>query len=75
MTVAVGFSPAIAHDLFTAVSGSTTLTLMDISGFDSNAGWIDNVSIEVVPEPGTIAIISIALLPSAIRLRLVHKRV
>ncbi len=66
--------PQVLSYLFAAISGSTTLTLMDISGFDSNAGWIDNVAIEVIPEPGTIAIISISLLPSAIRLRLLRKR-
>ena len=36
---------------FTATSDSTTLTFMNISGFDSNAGWIDNVSLVAVPEP------------------------
>ncbi len=67
--------PKVLTYSFTAVSSTTTLTFMDTSGFDSNAGWIDNVGIAVVPEPSTIAIISIALLPFAMRLRLVHKRV
>jgi hypothetical protein len=53
---------------FTAVSASTSLTFMDISGFDSNAGWIDNVGIEVVPEPTTTMIFGVLLVPFGARM-------
>jgi hypothetical protein len=52
---------------FTAVSGSTTLTFMDTSGFDSNAGWIDNVAIQAVPEPTTTMIFGALLVPFGAR--------
>ena len=35
---------------FTATATSTILTLRDLSGFDSNAAWIDNVTVNAVPE-------------------------
>ena len=39
----------VSYD-FVATGANTTLTLKDLSGFDSNAGWIDNVTLAVVPE-------------------------
>ena len=35
---------------FTATATSTTLTLRDLTGVDSNAAWIDNVTVNAVPE-------------------------
>ena len=35
---------------FVAAATSTTLTLKDLSGFDSNAAWIDNVTVNLIPE-------------------------
>lgn len=46
---------------FTATATATTLTFMDASGFDSNAGWIDNVSVTAVPEPATILLVALGL--------------
>jgi hypothetical protein len=59
--------PEVLTYSFTAVSGSTTLTFMDTSGFDSNAGWIDNVAIQVVPEPTTTMIFGALLVPFGAR--------
>jgi hypothetical protein len=39
---------------------------MDLTGFDSNAGWIDNVSLIAVPETGTVLAGAILLLPFGI---------
>jgi hypothetical protein len=52
---------------FTADSASTTLTFMDTSGFDSNAGWIDNVAIELVPEPPATMLVGVLLAPFGAR--------
>lgn len=52
---------------FTAAAASTTLTFLDISGYDSNAGWIDNVSIQVVPEPSSVLLFGAMLAPIAVR--------
>lgn len=54
---------------FTA-AGADTITFQDLTGFDSNAGWIDNVRISAVPEPTTVIAGALLLLPlgaSAIR--------
>jgi len=67
---ATDLPPGVQEELtyvFTAVSASTTLTFMDTSGFDSNAGWIDNVAIEVVPEPTTTMIVGALLVPFGVR--------
>jgi hypothetical protein len=52
-TVPVG-GPQLLTYTFTAKGASTTLTFMDATGGDSNAGWIDNVSLAVVPEVSTV---------------------
>ena len=62
-----GVSEGLTY-FFTAVSGSTSLTFMDTSGFDSNAGWIDNVTIEAVPEPATTVIFGAFLVPFGARM-------
>ena len=59
--------PEVLTYSFTAAAASTTLTFMDTSGFDSNAGWIDNVAIEVVPEPTTTMIFGALLVPFGVR--------
>ncbi len=41
---------------FTASSALTTITFLDNTGADSNAGWVDNVAIELVPEPGMLSL-------------------
>jgi hypothetical protein len=46
---------------FTANATSTILTFMDASGYDSNAGWIDNVAIQVVPEPTSVGCFMLGL--------------
>jgi hypothetical protein len=48
-----------------ANSTSTQLTFMDLTGFDSNAGWIDNVSLVPAPEPTTYIAGALLLLPLA----------
>ena len=48
---------------FVATSPSTTLTFMDATGYDSNAAWIDNVSLVAVPEPPTVIAGALLLLP------------
>jgi hypothetical protein len=60
--------PEVLTYSFTAVSASTALTFMDTSGFDSNAGWIDNVTIEAVPEPTTTMIFGALLVPFGARI-------
>lgn len=55
--------PEVLTYSFTAAATSTTLTFMDTSGFDSNAGWIDNVTIAAVPEPATTMIFGAMLVP------------
>jgi hypothetical protein len=60
--------PQVLTYSFTAVSGSTTLTFMDTSGFDSNAGWIDNVAIQAVPEPTTMMIFGALVVPFGARI-------
>ena len=56
-------TPEVLTYSFTAASSSTTLTFMDTSGTDSNAGWIDNVAIQAVPEPAPGVIAAAFLLP------------
>ena len=56
--------------LFVATSASTTLTFMDLSGYDSNAGWIDNVAIQAVPEPMTVTILGLGALACINHLRM-----
>ncbi len=47
---------------FTATGLSTTLRLSDATGFDSNAGWIDNVVVNSVPDGGmTAALLGMSL--------------
>lgn len=58
-----GVSEVLTYS-FAAVSANTTLTFMETSGFDSNASWIDNVTIEAVPEPAAPTMIFGALLAS-----------
>jgi hypothetical protein len=41
---------------------------MDTSGFDSNAGWIDNVAIQAVPEPTTMMIFGALVVPFGARI-------
>lgn len=52
---------------FVATGTATTLTFMDASGYDSNAGWIDNVMIAPVPEPSTIVAGVLLLVPFAVQ--------
>jgi len=59
--------PEVITYSFTAAAASTTLTFMDTSSFDSNAGWIDNVTIEPVPEPATTMIFGALLVPFGVR--------
>lgn len=49
--------PEVLTYSFTAASASTTLTFLETSGFDSNASWIDNITITAVPEPTTAAML------------------
>jgi hypothetical protein len=62
-----GLTPGTTRNLtytFTAGATTSTLTFMDTSGFDSNAGWIDNVGISAaVPEPTTMVAGAMLLLP------------
>ena len=53
-TVSAGLGESLAYD-FVATTATTALTFMDASGFDSNAGWTDNVSVVAVPEPAMLA--------------------
>lgn len=62
---------------FTAISSATTLTFMDLTGFDSNAGWIDNVDLVAVPEPASVIAAALLLLPfgaSTFRILRNHKQ-
>ena len=38
---------------FTATNSQIRVTIQDISGSDTNSGWIDNVSVTLVPEAAT----------------------
>jgi hypothetical protein len=61
--------------VFTANNASSTVTFMDTSGFDSNAGWIDNVSLTAVPETTTMIAGALLLLPfGASTLRVLRRR-
>ena len=55
--------PVVLNYQFVATSATTTLTFMDATGYDSNAGWIDNVRISAVPEPTTMLAGALLLLP------------
>ena len=72
-----GLTPGITRNLtytFTADASATTLTFMDTSGFDSNAGWIDNVGVSAVPEPTTVLAGALLLLPFGVStLRMLRK--
>jgi len=72
-----GLTPGITRNLtytFTADASLTTITFMDTSGFDSNAGWIDNVGVSAVPEPTTVVAGAMLLLPFGIStLRMLRK--
>lgn len=41
---------------FVATSPLTTITFKDNTGFDSNAGWVDNVVFVAIPEPGVLSL-------------------
>jgi hypothetical protein len=59
---------------FTATGGDQ-LTFMDLTEFDSNAGWIDNVRISAVPEPTTVIAGALLLLPfGASTIRILRKK-
>jgi hypothetical protein len=58
-SLAAGDGQTLTYD-FTAIATATTLTFMDASGYDSNAGWIDNVSVVAAPEPSTIGLLIFA---------------
>jgi hypothetical protein len=59
---------------FMATGTATTLTFMDVTHTDSNAGWIDNVGISAVPEAGTMAAGALMLLPLGVSaLRIMRK--
>jgi hypothetical protein len=60
---AVPTIPTVLTYLFKASGNLTTITFMDKSGFDSNAGWIDNVGVTAVPEASTIIAGALLLLP------------
>ena len=45
---------------FTASSPSTTIAFQDNTGGDSNAGWVDNVTMLAVPEPGVLSLAGLA---------------
>jgi hypothetical protein len=68
-----GVSKVLTYS-FTAASTSTALTFMDTSGFDSNAGWIDNVTIQVVPEPATTTIFGALLVPFGVKLLRIRRK-
>ncbi len=53
---------------FTATSPLTTITIRDNTFFDSNAGWVDNVQMSLVPEPGAASLFGLAALVFAGRL-------
>ena len=66
--------PVVLSYQFVATGTATTLTFMDVTGTDSNAGWIDNVSILAVPEPTTMIAAALLLLPfGASTLRMLRK--
>ncbi len=68
-------SEAILNYFFTAPSTSTHLFLQDLTGADSNANWIDNVSLTAVPEASTVLAGALLLLPLAMSaLRIVRKQ-
>jgi hypothetical protein len=61
-----GLTPGVTRNLtytFTADATTSTLTFMDTSGFDSNAGWIDNVGVSAVPETTTMIMGAMLFLP------------
>jgi hypothetical protein len=67
--------PVILSYSFVATTSMTTLTFMDVTGTDSNAGWIDNVSLVAVPEPTTIVAGALLLLPfGASLVRIMRKK-
>ena len=47
---------------FTASSSFATIVFQDNTGGDSNAGWIDNVVMLAVPEPGVLSLAGLAAL-------------
>lgn len=65
--------PEVLTYSFTANATSTTLTFLDLSQMDSNAGWIDNITITSVPEPSTTIIFGALLVPFCVRLARKHR--
>jgi hypothetical protein len=66
--------PTTLSYVFTATAAISQLTFMDLSGFDSNAGWIDNIDVSPVPEPTTMIAGALLLLPfGASTLRFVRR--
>jgi hypothetical protein len=71
--------PTVITYSFTADANTSTLTFMDTSLFDSNAGWIDNVNLThvltPVPEPTTMVAGALLLLPfGASTLRMLRRK-
>jgi hypothetical protein len=62
-TLPAGVPESLTY-FFTASSTGSSVTFMDASGYDSNAGWIDNVNVSLVaaPEPSTFALFGGGLL-------------
>jgi hypothetical protein len=46
---------------FTASSPLTTITFMENTFSDSNAGWIDNVQMVLIPEPGVLGLAGLSV--------------
>jgi len=45
---------------FTASSPLTTIIFMENTGTDSNAGWIDDVTLLLIPEPGVLSLVGLS---------------
>lgn len=54
---------------FTATNSQIRVVIQDISGADTNSGWVDNVSITLVPEAGTWGALGGALALGLVGLR------
>lgn len=61
-----------SHQTFSFVADSTTtrLSFVDISTFDDNTSFVDNVSVTVVPEPSSVVLLFVG----ALGLRAVGRR-
>ena len=53
VNVTPGSGASVSYS-FKATGTSTILSLYEATGYDSNAGWIDNVVVSAVPEPTTM---------------------